>query len=88
MKEKNGLQDSVHVNIGTAQIENNKCQKLLGIYSKLTFENHINHICAKAKCLNRICTKAKCLNLNDLRRILYYMDTLKRRLLVNAFFAS
>ena len=68
MKEKNGLQDSLHVNIGTAQIENNKCQKLLGfnIDSKLTFENHINHICAKAKCLNRICTKAKCIYLCDL----------------------
>ena len=34
-------QDSVHVNIGPAQIENSKCQKLLGINinSKLTFED-------------------------------------------------
>ena len=32
-------QDSVHVNIGTAQIENSKFQK---------FEDHINRICKKA----------------------------------------
>ena len=68
---------NVHVNIGTAQIENSKSQKLLGINidSKLTFEDHINRICKKAS------TK-----LNTLGRISYYMDPLKRRLLVNAFF--
>ena len=40
-------QDSVHVNIGTAQIEYGKCQKLVGlnIDSKLMFEDHINRIC-------------------------------------------
>ena len=69
----------MHVNIGTAQIEISKCQKLLGINidSKLTFEDHINRICKKAT------TK-----LNVLSRISYYMDHLKRRLLVNAFFTS
>ena len=43
-------QDNVHVNIGTAQIENSKCRKLLGINidSKLTFEDHINRICKNA----------------------------------------
>ena len=42
-------QDNVHVNIGTAQIENSKSQKLLGINidSKFTFEDHINRICKK-----------------------------------------
>ena len=42
-------QDNVHINIGTAKIGNSKCQKLLGINTdaKLTFENHINHICKK-----------------------------------------
>ena len=39
-------QDNVRVNISTAQIENSKCQKLLGINIelKLTFEDHINRI--------------------------------------------
>ena len=72
-------QDNVHVNIGTAQIENSKCQKLLGINidSKLTFEDHINRICKKASA-----------KLNALSRISYYMDPLKRKLLVNVFFTS
>ena len=72
-------QDNVHVNIGTAQIENSKCQKLLGINidSKLTFEDHINRICKKASA-----------KLNALSRISYYMDPLKRQLLVNVFFTS
>ena len=69
----------MHVNIGTAQIEISKCQKLLGINidSKLTFEDHINRIYKKASA-----------KLNALSRISYYMDPLKRRLLVNAFFTS
>ena len=70
-------QDSVRVNIGAAQIENNKCQKFLGINidSKLTFEDDINRICKKAS------TK-----LNAFSSISYYTNRLKRRLLVNAFF--
>ena len=73
------LQDNVHVNVGTAQIENSKCRKLLGINidSKLTFEDHINRIYKKASA-----------KLNALSRISYYMDPLKRRLLVNAIFTS
>ena len=66
----------MHVKIGTAQMENSKCQKLgINIDSKLTFEDHINRICKK--------TSVKS---NALSRISYYMDPLKRRLLVNAFF--
>ena len=67
-------QDNVRVNISTAQIENSKCQKLLGINIelKLTFEDHINRIGKKASA-----------KLNALSRISYYMDPLKRRLLVN-----
>ena len=66
-------QGNVHVSIGTAQIENSKCQKLLGINidSKLTFEDHINRICKKASA-----------KLNALGRISYYMDPLKQRLFV------
>ena len=43
-------QDNVHVNIGTSQIENRKCQKILSIniHSKLTFEDPLNCICKKA----------------------------------------
>ena len=61
-------QDNVHVNIGTAQIENSKCQKLLDINidSKLTFEDHINRICKKASA-----------KLNALGRVSYYIDPLK-----------
>ena len=53
-------QDSVHVNIGTVQIENSKYSKLLGINidSKLTFEGHINRTCktssTKLNALNKI----------------------------------
>ena len=69
----------MHGNIGTVQIENSKRQKLLGINidSKFMFEDHIDRICKKA-----------CVKLNALSRILYYMDPLKRRLLLNAFFTS
>ena len=72
-------QDNAHVNIGTTQIENSKCQKLLDINidSKLMFGDHINRICKKASA-----------QLNALGRTSYYMDPLKRRLLVNAFFTS
>ena len=43
--------ENVHKNIGTSQIKNNDCKRLLGIdiYYKLSFENHINQICSKAK---------------------------------------
>ena len=73
------LQDNVRVNIATTQILNSKCQKLLGINidSKLKFEDHINRICKKGSA-----------KLNALGRTSNYMDPLKRRLLVNAFFTS
>ena len=60
-------QDNVHVDIGAAQTENSKCQKLLGINidSNLMFEDHINRIYKKASA-----------KLNALSRISYYMDPL------------
>ena len=72
-------QDNVHVNIGTAQIKSSKFQKLLhiNIDSKWKFEEHINWICKKASA-----------KLNALGGISYYMNPLKRRLLVNACFTS
>ena len=41
---------NVQVNIGTAQIENRKCQKLfdINIYSKLKFEDHKKRIFKKS----------------------------------------
>ena len=43
--------ENVHVNIGTSQIKNINCEKLLGIDidCKLSFENHINQKCSKAR---------------------------------------
>ena len=48
--------ENVHVNIGTSQIKNIDCERLLGIDidCKLSFENHVNQICSKA----RVKTKA------------------------------
>ena len=42
---------NVHVNIGTSQIKNSSCERLLGIDTdyKRSFESHINQIFAKAK---------------------------------------
>ena len=70
--------DTVHVNIGTSEVVNRKCQKLLcvNIDSKLTFEDHINSICKKANA-----------KLNVLNQVSQYMDSIKRRL-VNTVFMS
>ena len=64
--------ENVHVNyIGTSQIKNGDCERLLGIDidCKLSFENHINQICSKAR------AKIKALARNKR----------KRKLLMNAF---
>ena len=41
----------LHVNVDTPQIENSKYEKLLGVNidSKLSFEEHLNIICGKAR---------------------------------------
>ena len=67
--------DTVHVNIGTSEVVNRKCQKLLcvNIDSKLTFEDHINSICKKANA-----------KLNVLSQVSQYMDSIKRRLVNTA----
>ena len=64
----------VHINIGTAQIENSQFEKLLGVTldSRLTFEKHIQQICGKA--------------LKALARITPLMDIEKRKISMNAFF--
>ena len=71
--------ENVHVNIGTSQIKNSDYKRLLGIDidCKLSFENHINQICSKAK------SKIKALV-----RIAPFLNKRKRQLLINAFFKS
>ena len=69
----------VCVNIGTTQITNSACEKLLGIKvdSSLNFEDHIGSICKKAGA-----------KLNALTRITNHMPFQNRKLLMNAFFTS
>ena len=71
--------ENVCVNIGTTQITNSACEKLLGIKvdSSLNFEDHIGSICKKAGA-----------KLNALTRIVNHMPFQKRKLLMNAFFTS
>ena len=61
----------LHVNIGTLQIENSKCEKVLGmnIDSKLSFEKHINIICGKARA-----------KISALRRVAPFMNIEKRKM--------
>ena len=67
----------VHVNIGTAQIENTQNEKLLGITidSKLSFDKHIQQICSRASA-----------KLKALTRVARFMNITKRKILMNAFF--
>ena len=65
--------ENVHVNIGTSQIKNSDCERLLGIDidCKLSFENHINQICSKARA-----------KLKALARIAPILNKRKRKLLM------
>ena len=71
--------ENVCVNIGTTQIANSACEKLLGIKvdSSLNFPIPIGSICKKAGA-----------KLNALTRIANHMPFQKRKLLMNAFFTS
>ena len=71
--------EDVHVNIGTSQIKNRNCERLLGIDidCKLSFENHISQICSKAMA-----------KIKTLARIAPFLNKRKRKLLMNAFFKS
>ena len=68
---------TVQVNIGTARIINSKCEKLLGIKidCKLSFDDHLGNMCKKAGA-----------KLNALTRVAQYMNTEKKRLIMNSFF--
>ena len=65
--------------IGLYNIENSEQQKLLGdlIDNKLTFDKHINNLCAKAS-----------QRLNALCRVSSFMSTNKNRLVMKAFISS
>ena len=65
--------------IDTSQIKNSNCERLLGIDidCKLSFENHINQIRSKAR------TK-----IQDLTKIVPFLNKRKRKLLMNVFFKS
>ena len=67
----------VHVNIGTTQIENTQNERLLGItiFSKLSFDKHIQQICSRASA-----------KLKALARIVPFMNITKMKRLMNAFF--
>ena len=67
--------EKVCVNIGTTQVTNSKCEKLLGITidSNLNFEDHIASICKKVGA-----------KLNALTRIANHMPFQKRKVLMNA----
>ena len=72
--------EDVHVNIGTSQIKNRNCERLLGIDidCKLSFENHISQICSKAMA-----------KIKTLARIAPFLNKRKRKLLMSgAFFKS
>ena len=71
--------ENVHVNIGTSHIKYSHNERLLGIDidCKLSFENHINQICSKAR------EKIKAL-----ARIAPFLNKRKIKLLINAFFKS
>ena len=71
--------ENVHVNIGKSQIKNGSCERLLGtdIDCKLSFENHVNQICTKARA-----------KIKALARIALFLKKGKRKLLMNSFFKS
>ena len=67
----------MHVNIGTAQIENTQNKKFLGITieSKLSFDKHIQQICSRASA-----------KLKALARTVPFMNIAKIKILMNTFF--
>ena len=75
----NKYERKVCVNVGTTQITNSKCEKLLGIKidSNLNFEDHIGSICKKGGVKS-----------NALTRIANHTPFQKRKVLMNAFFTS
>ena len=71
--------EKVCTKIGSYNIESSEQQKLLGVLidNKLTFDKHINNLCAKAS-----------QKLNMLCRVSSFMSTNKKRLVMKAFISS
>ena len=69
----------VHVNIGTARIENRKSEKIIevNIDSKLNFDEHIKMFCSKAQ-----------EKINALKRGAPFMNIEKSKLIRNGFINS
>ena len=69
----------IKIKIGDFEIENSKCEKLLGIRfdNRLTFDYYISGLCKKAS-----------KKINALARVSEYMNLSKRKILMNAFFDS
>ena len=68
--------ENVTIHVGEYEIENGKCEKLLGVKLDwtLNFDDHISDVCKKAS-----------RKLNALARIATFIRLSKRRLLMNAF---
>ena len=71
--------EKVCTKIGPYNIESSEQQKLLGVLidNKLTFDKHINNLCAKAS-----------QKLNMLCRVSSFMSTNKKRLVMKVFISS
>ena len=71
--------EKVCTKIGSYNIESSEQQKLLGVLidNKLTFDKHINNLCAKAS-----------QKLNALCRVSSFMSTNKKRLVMKVFISS
>ena len=67
----------MHVNIGTALIENTQNEKFLGITNepKLSFDKHIQQICSRASA-----------KLKALARTVPFTNIAKMKILMNSFF--
>ena len=69
--------EKIKIEIGDFEIENSKCEKLLGVHfdNRLTFDYHILGLCKKAS-----------KKINALARISQYINLSKRKILMNPFF--
>ena len=73
------IAETKEIRVDDKVIENSRCEKLLGINidSKLSFDNHVKKLCDVASA-----------KLKALTRVAPYLDTCKKKLLMNAFFKS
>ena len=74
-----GKNENISMQIGSFEIKNTNCEKLLGIKvdSRLNFNEHLDGIIKKAS-----------RKINALSRITPFMNISKRRILMNSFFNS